>query len=134
MLKFLIRQADTYFDVFTTIWFIFYMSIAERIRTLRNSRNLSQRELGERIGRTQQEIYRWEKGLVRVHADDVRKMADALDVPVTEFYDDACAGEQVDWELQTVSSHMPQKDRQKLIDFLRTAYPQEHDEDDPLPS
>lgn len=128
MLKFCRSQADTYFDVFTTIWFIFDMSIAERIRTLRNSRNLSQRELGERIGRTQQEIYRWEKGKVRVHADDVRKMAVALDVPIHEFYDDACAGEQVDWELQTASSHMPQKDRQKLIDFLRTAYPQASNE------
>lgn len=128
MLKFLISQADTYFDVLTTMWFIFAMSIGERIRTLRRSRNLSQRQLGERIGRTQQEIYRWEKGLVRVHADDVRKMAEALDVPVNEFYDDASAGEPVDWELQTASSHMPQKDRQKLIDFLRTAYPQASNE------
>jgi len=105
------------------MWFIFPMSIAERIRTLRRARKLSQRQLGARIGRTQQEIYRWEKGLVRVHADDVGLMAAALDVPVNAFYDDKeCTGEHVDWELQAASSHMPQQDRKKLIDFLSTAY------------
>jgi transcriptional regulator with XRE-family HTH domain len=99
------------------------MSIAERIRKLRLSKKMSQRQLGERIGRTQQEMYRWEKGLVRVHADDVGLMAEALGVPVNAFFDDTdCTGEQVDWELQAASSNLPQQDKQKLIDFLSTAY------------
>ena len=99
------------------------MSIADRIRQLRKSKKMSQRQLGARIGRTQQEIYRWEKGLVRVHADDVGLMAVALGVPVNAFYDDTeCSGEHVDWELQAASSNMPQQDRKKLIDFLSTAY------------
>lgn len=107
------------------------MSIAQRIRQLRNSKNMSQRQLGERIGRTQQEMHRWEKGLVRVHADDLGLMAVALGVDVNAFYDDtARAGEPIDWELQAATSHMPAKQRQKLIDYLSTAYGKEDEPPD----
>jgi transcriptional regulator with XRE-family HTH domain len=123
MLKFLASQADMSFAVLTTIWFIFAMNIGERIRQLRRSKHLSQQKLGERIGRTQQEIYRWEKGTVRVHADDVGLLAVALGVDVKAFYDEnECSGEHVDWELQAATSHMTAKQRQKLIEYLNTVY------------
>jgi transcriptional regulator with XRE-family HTH domain len=99
------------------------MSIGNRIRSLRRSRHLTQQELGERIGRTQQEIYRWEKGLVRVHADDIAKMAEALHVCANVFFDelDNAVG-QVDWEWQAAGSHMPADDRKQLIVYLNTVY------------
>ena len=35
--------------------------IGDRIKAIRESQNISQSELAERIGKTQQEISRWEK-------------------------------------------------------------------------
>ena len=97
------------------------MSIAERIRQLRKSKKLTQEKLGDLVGRSQQEIYRWEKGLARVHAEDLGILAIALGVDVKAFYDEiARTGEPIDWELQAATSHMTAKQRQKLIDYLNT--------------
>ena len=94
------------------------------------SKHLTQEKLGELVGRSQQEIYRWEKGLVRVHAEDIGLLAVALGVDVKAFYDETeCSGEPVDWELQAATSHMTAKQRQKLIDYLNTMY--EKDDEPP---
>src|SRR5262245_3130578 len=99
------------------------MSIGNRIRSLRVSRNLTQQELGELIGRTQQEIYRWEKGKVHVHAEDIAKMAAALHVCHSVFFDDVeNAVDQVDWDWQEAGSHIPPDEREKLIAYLNSAY------------
>ena len=44
--------------------------------------------MGNVVGRSQQEIYRWEKGLVRVHVEDLGKLAVVLGVDVKAFYDE----------------------------------------------
>jgi transcriptional regulator with XRE-family HTH domain len=119
-----------YFAVLTTMWFIFAMNIGERLRKLRDAKHMTQQKLGELVGRSQQEIYRWEKGLVRVHAEDIGLLALALEVDVKAFYDEpACSGEAIDWELQAATSHMTAKQRHKLIDYLNTMY--EKDDEPP---
>jgi transcriptional regulator with XRE-family HTH domain len=119
MLKLLAIQSDMSFDVLKTIWFISAMNIGLRIRQLRKSKHLTQDKLGELVGRSQQEIYRWEKGLVRVHVEDLGKLAVVFGVDVKAFYDEnECSGEHVDWELQAAASPMTAKQRQKLIDLI----------------
>jgi transcriptional regulator with XRE-family HTH domain len=119
MLKLLAIQSDMSFDVLKTIWFISAMNIGLRIRQLRKSQHLTQDKLGELVGRSQQEIYRWEKGLVRVHVEDLGKLAVVFGVDVKAFYDETeCSGDPVDWELQAASRNMSQEARKKLIDLI----------------
>jgi transcriptional regulator with XRE-family HTH domain len=106
------------------------MNIGERIRQLRDAKDMTQQQLGERVGRSQQEVYRWEKGLLRVHVEDIRALAVALEVSIEAFFDEQeCSGVHVDWELQAATSHMTAKQRQKLIEYLNTG--REKDDEPP---
>ena len=60
--------------------------IGMRIRTLRLERGLSQAELGEVLGISFQQIQKYEKGVNRVSAGRLHRVAEALQVPVTFFY------------------------------------------------
>jgi transcriptional regulator with XRE-family HTH domain len=60
--------------------------IGMRIRTLRLERGLSQAELGELLGVSFQQVQKYEKGVNRVSAGRLHRVAEALRVPVTFFY------------------------------------------------
>ncbi len=60
--------------------------IGMRIRTLRLERGLSQAELGELLGVSFQQVQKYEKGVNRVSAGRLQRVAEALQVPVTFFY------------------------------------------------
>ncbi len=53
---------------------------AQRLRELRRQRDLSQTELGERVGVHYTHISRYERGISRPSADTLKRLADVLDV------------------------------------------------------
>ncbi len=53
---------------------------AERLRTLRRQKDLSQTELGQRAGLHYTHIGRFERGASRPSGDTLKRLADALDV------------------------------------------------------
>lgn len=53
---------------------------AERLRELRRQKDLSQSDLGERVGLHFTHISRYERGLSRPTADTLKRLADALGV------------------------------------------------------
>lgn len=53
---------------------------AERLRTLRKQKDLSQTELGQRAGLHYTHIGRFERGASRPGGDTLKRLADALDV------------------------------------------------------
>lgn len=60
------------------------MSIGENIKQIRKSKNMTQRELGEKIGGiSQQQIGQWENNIKNPKIETVVKIADALNVPVS---------------------------------------------------
>lgn len=61
-------------------------TLGKILRTFREERGLTQKELGHAVGRTQTEIQRWETGSVRIPAEDLPALATALDVPVAHFF------------------------------------------------
>ncbi len=93
------------------------MNIGERIRALRKANKLTQGQLAAAVGRTQQEIYKWEKGTTRVPADELPLIAKALRVPPHSFYDTDLFSK-VDWDVQAIVSRMPQGAKQQLLVFL----------------
>lgn len=61
-------------------------SLGQRLRALRMEQGLSQRHLAKAIGRTQSEVYRWEKGDVRIPAQNLPALAKALQVSLDQFF------------------------------------------------
>src|ERR1043166_7458324 len=64
------------------------MDIGARIRCYRRARGLTQGELGDRVGRAQQDVHAWEIGKNRLYAEMVPKLAEALAIPVAAFFED----------------------------------------------
>ena len=62
------------------------LSIGQRIRAFRLSRGMSQSELGSRIGVTFQQIQKYERGANRIGGGRLKKIAAALDAPITALF------------------------------------------------
>lgn len=62
--------------------------VGASIRLHRIAANMSQTQLGEKLGVTFQQIQKYEKGANRVGAGRLLKIAHTLKVPITAFYTD----------------------------------------------
>ena len=60
----------------------------EKIKALRKEKGLSQRQLGEKMGVKQQTIAQYEKATDQPKLSTVRKIAEALDVSISELVSD----------------------------------------------
>src|SRR5450432_2678200 len=63
------------------------IELGKRIRLRRVEQKISQAELGDKLGVSFQQVQKYEKGVNRVGAARLQQIANALDVPVTFFYD-----------------------------------------------
>lgn len=72
-----LRKKATTVDVF----------VGARIRECRIALGLTQHQLGEMIGSTNQQVHKYEKGIDRLSAGKLYEIAQALDMPVTYFYE-----------------------------------------------
>ena len=63
------------------------LEIGGRIRLRRAMLGLSQKQLGDAIGLTAQQIQKYEKGTNRIAASTLFGVAEALNVPVSFFFD-----------------------------------------------
>jgi len=98
---------------------------AQRLRTLRKARDLSQTQLGEKAGLHYTHIGRFERGTSRPGGDTLKRLADALDT--TSDYllqgasDEAAAARVTDRDLlrqfQAVE-HLPDADKQVVKTLL----------------
>lgn len=61
--------------------------IGVQIRVLRETRGMSQTELGDRLGLTFQQIQKYEKGTNRVSAGRLRRIAEIFKIPVATIID-----------------------------------------------
>ncbi|WP_308758189.1 helix-turn-helix domain-containing protein, partial [Bartonella raoultii] len=59
--------------------------IGKKIRFRRNMLKMSQKQLGQSLGVSFQQIQKYEKGSNRVSAGQLKKIADILNVPITFF-------------------------------------------------
>lgn len=59
----------------------------KRIRLRRTELGMTQSELGKKLGVTFQQVQKYEKGVNRVGATRLQDVANALQVPVSFFYD-----------------------------------------------
>jgi len=60
--------------------------VGRRVRSRRLECRLSQTELADKIGVTFQQVQKYEKGVNRMGASRLQRISEALDVPVTFFF------------------------------------------------
>ena len=63
----------------------FRIELGERIKTARIKKNLTQAQLGELLGKSDNVIANWEKGTNRPDADTIKKLCTLLDVSTNEL-------------------------------------------------
>src|SRR3954462_3360088 len=61
--------------------------VGRRVRSRRLESRLSQTELANKIGVTFQQVQKYEKGVNRIGAGRLQRISEALDVPITFFFD-----------------------------------------------
>lgn len=62
------------------------MDIGQRIKAIAESKNISVKELAEKIGRTRQSVYDIYSGKVSVNVEQLEKLASALDVDIVNLF------------------------------------------------
>jgi transcriptional regulator with XRE-family HTH domain len=72
------------------------VELGRRIRLRRVEQNISQQDLGAKLGVSFQQVQKYEKGVNRVGASRLELIAKALDVPVSFFYDGDAKTREVD--------------------------------------
>ena len=61
--------------------------VGRRVRSRRLECRLSQTALADKVGVTFQQVQKYEKGVNRIGAGRLQRIAEALDVPITFFFD-----------------------------------------------
>jgi len=62
------------------------IEVGRRLRTFRLQRGLSQEKLADQLGVTFQQVQKYEKGTNRIAAGRLQRIAEVLDLPITEFF------------------------------------------------
>jgi len=62
------------------------MDYGEKIVEIRKEKGISQKELAKRLGVSPVMVAHWEKGRRKPKADTLKKIADALEVPLSRLY------------------------------------------------
>jgi transcriptional regulator with XRE-family HTH domain len=65
------------------------INVGARVRMLRQIKDVSQTQLGERLGITFQQVQKYEKGTNRISASRLMAICEFLDVPPSYFFDEA---------------------------------------------
>ena len=69
------------------------MSMGEQIRAMRQIQGLTQKELGQKLGLSFQSVAQWENGLRCPKIETLKRIADALEIPVGAFLPSMGIGE-----------------------------------------
>ena len=64
------------------------MKIEDKIRRVRLRKGITQNQIAEKIGISQPTYAQWENGKRKPKLETLKKIADALEVPVSTLYDD----------------------------------------------
>ena len=62
------------------------VEVGRRVRAFRLNKGMSQEKLGDELGITFQQVQKYEKGVNRIGAGRLQRIAEILGVPVSEFF------------------------------------------------
>ena len=62
------------------------IEVGRRVRSFRLQKGLSQEKLADQLGVTFQQVQKYEKGTNRIAAGRLQRIAEILEIPITEFF------------------------------------------------
>jgi transcriptional regulator with XRE-family HTH domain len=62
------------------------IEVGHRVRAFRLQKGLSQEKLADQLGVTFQQVQKYEKGTNRIAAGRLQRIAEILEVPITDFF------------------------------------------------
>ena len=65
----------------------FNIETGKRIRYYREKKNMTQSELGEKLGVTKNAVYSWEVGKCSIHLDTAKKLCSILEIYLNDLTD-----------------------------------------------
>jgi transcriptional regulator with XRE-family HTH domain len=77
--------------------------VGSRVRQRRMALGMSQEKLGEHLGVTFQQVQKYEKGVNRVGASRLQRIAEVLGAPISFFFEEAARG--LDHEIEKQEAH-----------------------------
>src|SRR5438552_4988837 len=86
--------------------------VGRRVRSRRLECRLSQTELADRIGVTFQQVQKYEKGVNRIGAGRLQRISEALEVPITFFFDATP---------HAAARNAPSSSPESVFEFMRTS-------------
>ena len=89
--------------------------VGKHIRLRRLSKGLSQTELGKRVGVTFQQVQKYEKGVNRVGASRLLRIAEVLEVPVSYFFEGADYNNDHDSDVESPLSLIAEPQALRLV-------------------
>jgi transcriptional regulator with XRE-family HTH domain len=87
--------------------------VGRRVRSRRLECRLSQTELADRIGVTFQQVQKYEKGVNRIGAGRLQRIAEALEVPISFFFGAGTGG--------ATTKAEPASGSESVFGFLQTS-------------
>ena len=85
--------------------------VGRRVRSRRLECRLSQTALADRIGVTFQQVQKYERGVNRIGASRLQRISEALEVPITFFFDNT----------QPAAPRTPSTKQKSAFQFMQTS-------------
>ncbi len=63
----------------------FYKEVGQKIRFYREKKNMTQAELGEKLGYTKNAVYTWEVGKCSLHLQTAKQICKELDITLSQL-------------------------------------------------
>jgi transcriptional regulator with XRE-family HTH domain len=95
------------------------VAVGQRIRAFRKAAGISQTELADQIGVTFQQVQKYENGHNRVGAGRLTHIANALELPITAFFDGISRPVKGRAEGASLDELMAQPRARKLLEAFR---------------
>ena len=96
--------------------------LSMKIATLRNERNLTQKELAEALNFSKQEISNWETGLKKPRISAMYQLAEYFDVTISELLDEHLDPEHIDRTARILAAHLPsdlsEEELKKITEYI----------------
>lgn len=65
----------------------FYKEVGRKIRYFREKENMTQEELGSKLGVTKNAVYSWETGRCTLHLQTAKQICKELDITLSQLID-----------------------------------------------
>ena len=93
--------------------------VLNRIGYVRNSANLSAREVSLRMGMSPQYVAQLESGRIVLTVEKLLQILDICNFPLQRFFSNDIANDTQNKELQALIEALPENKKQNIIDFIK---------------